>query len=400
MKLLVLSESPLEKIGEDYFAVDPWIRIPCYLAEKCEKVTVWMPVEERARGYKLPEGAWKVELGKLNVEHLDYYYRYVQFYRLLPQKYFSWKKRAHRLICDHDVVFIRAPSPIAPLMIKAAQRAGKPVVSSFLLNIATQCDRLIQSRGLKRLMYRTLLRGFIAQERWTAKKSTLVYVYSKELEKRYRNFNTNIRMMQDPHLRMEDFYHREDTCLLNEIRILRLCWLIPSKGVEYLLESIARLRTEGFSVLLEIVGKERNLGYQKTLEQLAEKLTISPFVNFSGWLSFDQTAEAYKRSDIQVLSSLGEGTPRCVVEGFAQGLPLVCTAVGGCKDTLVHERDALLVPPKDPGAIAEAVKRILRDEPLRRKLIREGYQRAKEATFEYAGGKFIRELEDVAQHQI
>ena len=86
------------------------------------------------------------------------------------------------------------------------------------------------------------------------------------------------------------------------------------------------------------------------------------------------------------------------MEGFSQGLPLVCTAVGGCKDTLQDERDALLVPPRDALAIADAVQRIIEDSPLRKRLIQEGYQRAEEASFEVAGHKFLKQLNQVVDN--
>lgn len=397
MKLLILSESPLDRMKGDYFAVDPWIRIPIALAENVEKVTLWAPVAERRNGYRLPTGAWEVPFGKLLLEPLDPYCRFVQFYRLLLKRYFQWRHQARRLLLDHDLVYIRAPSPLGPWVTRWAGQLKRPVVTGLLLNMETQADRVIRSRGIRRLLYRTLVGGLIRQEKFCVNRSDLVYVYSRELADRHRDTKTPIRFMQDPHLRSDHFYYREDTCLSDEIRLLRLCWLIPSKGVEVLIDSVARLRTEGFPVRLEIVGKERDPGYQKTLEECAARLGILPYVDFSGWLPFDRTAEAYKRSDIQVLSSLGEGTPRCVVEGFARGLPLVCTAVGGCRDTLVHERDALLVPAGDPQAIAGAVKRIVRERDLRQRLIHEGYERAKEATFEYTGERFIKELEEVVR---
>jgi glycosyltransferase involved in cell wall biosynthesis len=82
-----------------------------------------------------------------------------------------------------------------------------------------------------------------------------------------------------------------------------------------------------------------------------------------------------------------------VIEGFARGLPLVCTAVGGCADTLLHERDALLVPPRDAGALAGAVERMVHDGSLRRRLIQEGYQRARSVTFEQVGVRLLAEIE-------
>ena len=393
MRILILSESPLDKIKGNYYAVDPWIRIAIALAGQCEKVTLWAPTRE-INDLPHPD-SWRVEPGKLTIVGHDYYFRFTQYYKLLPRKFLIWRRKATQLIREHDIVVIRAPSPMTSLIVRCACKEQKPIVPIILGNLVTQTDKLIQSRGIEKLIYSIVLKFLLREERWMVKRSSLTYVYSRELADRFRQIRCNIKMMQDPHLSLKNFTYREDTCQSDEISILRVCWLIPSKGVEYLLESIALLRNEGFKVKLDIVGKERVKGYQAYLKEYIQKLGIHDYVKFSGWLPFERVSEAYRRNDIQVLSSLGEGAPRCIVEGFSHGLPLVCTAVGGCQDYLLHERDALLIPPKDPHAIVEAVKRIIKNKTLRQTMIQEGYKRAKEVTFELAGEKFIHELQGV-----
>lgn len=395
VKLLILSESPLDRIGEDYYAVDPWVRIPCYLSMHCDKVTLWAPVRVFDDHKKPAKDSWKVDLGKLKIEPLDPYVRFVDYYRLLPRKFLSWKRAAKRLLRGHDLTLIRAPSPMAPLLVNCVRRQKHPLVFMILLNLATQSDRIIQSRGLKKLIYKMLLKLFIYQERKAVKNSKITYVYSQELAERHHKSGVPIKMIQDSHLRLGDITPRLDTCQGPEIRLLRICWLIPSKGVEYLLEAVTLLLKRGLPVRLDIVGQEREAGYQASLEKYAQDLGIQDKVHFSGWLPFDRVGEAYLRNDIQILSSLGEGTPRCIVEGFARGLPLVCSNVGGCADTLVHEQDALMVPPADPKAIADAVEKLIREGELRRKLIQNGLEKARQATFENLGMQFLNEIQQV-----
>lgn len=397
MKILVVSESPLEKIGSDYYAIDPWIRIPLQLSKHVEKVTLWSPVVAGERGSGPARGAWRVEQGKMLIEHHDPYNRFVQFYRMLPARYLAWRFKADRLIREHDVVIMRAPAPMTPIIMGSARRQGRPVIFMILLNVVTQSDRLLESRGLKRLLYSAATAEMVRQEKSAVRQAALVYVYSQELAERHRGLNENIELMQDPHLSMSDLVIREDTCQSEEISILRLCWLIPSKGVEYLLEAMALMRSRNLPVRLEVVGQERMPGYRASLERMAEDLGIRDKVKFLDWVPFTEVGKVYLRNDIQVLSSLGEGTPRIIVEGFARGLPLVCTNVGGCRDTLVHGKDALLIPPRDPQAIADSVERLIRDGELRRRMIKQGYESARAVTFENLGMKIIREIEDAVR---
>jgi L-malate glycosyltransferase len=135
------------------------------------------------------------------------------------------------------------------------------------------------------------------------------------------------------------------------------------------------------------------------LEKYAQKLNAQEWVHFSGWIPFHRISEAYLRSDIQVVSSLAEGTPRVVQEGLAHGLPLVCTRVGGCTRLLTHEKNALLVPPSDPKEIASAVQRIIVDGKLRRELIQNGYELARSFTSEELGSKLLEDVREMVNRK-
>ena len=83
--------------------------------------------------------------------------------------------------------------------------------------------------------------------------------------------------------------------------------------------------------------------------------------------------------------SLSEGTPRVLVEARARSLPVVATNVGGIPSSVTDGEDGLLVPPRDPAAIARGISRIVGDEDLRTQLIRNGLERVKACTV----GRFV-----------
>ncbi len=71
---------------------------------------------------------------------------------------------------------------------------------------------------------------------------------------------------------------------------------------------------------------------------------------------------------INVLPSYGEGLPRVLLEAAACGHALVSTDVPGCREVVIHERTGLLVPPRDPEALAAAIERLIEDPWLRHRL--------------------------------
>ncbi len=113
-------------------------------------------------------------------------------------------------------------------------------------------------------------------------------------------------------------------------------------------------------------------------------------------MPFDRIWEVYVRSDIQVISSIAEGTPRCIAEGAARGLPLISTTAGGCADALIHKVNAFLVPPRDAQSIAEVVEQLIRDKRVRQQLIKGGYDMARRFAFEKAGKRFLNDLKTIA----
>jgi glycosyltransferase involved in cell wall biosynthesis len=72
--------------------------------------------------------------------------------------------------------------------------------------------------------------------------------------------------------------------------------------------------------------------------------------------------------DIAVLPSYREGTPRILLEAAACGLPIVATDVPGCREIVEHKVNGLLVPPRDPKSIAEAIRYIASHPKERRRM--------------------------------
>jgi glycosyltransferase involved in cell wall biosynthesis len=79
-----------------------------------------------------------------------------------------------------------------------------------------------------------------------------------------------------------------------------------------------------------------------------------------------------READVFVLSSHAEPLGVVTMEAMSMGLASVATDAGGVREIMTHERDGLLVPPKDPAALAEALRRLAEDEALRQRLAAAG----------------------------
>lgn len=80
--------------------------------------------------------------------------------------------------------------------------------------------------------------------------------------------------------------------------------------------------------------------------------------------------------DVFALSSCLEGLGTSILDAMALGVPVVATKTGGIPEAVRHGVSGLLVPPKDPEALAGAMARVLKDGALRERLVREGYRTA------------------------
>ena len=108
----------------------------------------------------------------------------------------------------------------------------------------------------------------------------------------------------------------------------------------------------------------------------AELAGAAEDVVVTGWR--DDVRDLLAVMDVFVLASWREGMPRSAIEAAAMGRALVLTDIRGCREVARHDREALLVPPRDPGALAGAIARLAADPALRDRLATAARARALE----------------------
>jgi L-malate glycosyltransferase len=145
--------------------------------------------------------------------------------------------------------------------------------------------------------------------------------------------------------------------------ILCVARFVPLKRQTDLIDAAAVLGDAGYRFRLVFVGDGPSL---LDAREHAERLgLVEPVVKFHGAESQERVATLAARSDIFCLPSLWEGMAGAVMEAMAAGLPVVGTRVNGIADLVQEGTTGLLVPPRDPQRLADALATLLRDPELR-----------------------------------
>lgn len=139
--------------------------------------------------------------------------------------------------------------------------------------------------------------------------------------------------------------------------------LREEKGLKYLLESVPKVLAVFPNTSFVIVGDGP---LRRELESIPRRLKIAQNVIFTGY--YEDVSKVLSICDIKVLPSLTEGFGLAIVEAMAMGKPIIATNVGGIKEILKDGGCGLLVPPRDPEALAEKIIYLLRNEDEAKRL--------------------------------
>lgn len=140
---------------------------------------------------------------------------------------------------------------------------------------------------------------------------------------------------------------------------------VPMKGLVPLLEAVAKLRTER-DIELVVIGKPQAGGrVDKTLERLG----LRDIVTTVSGVSDEELARLYGEAEVAVVPSLYEGFSLPAIEAMSCGVAVVATTGGALPEVVGTDGETgLLVTPDDPEALMMAIRRLLDDEDLRRRL--------------------------------
>lgn len=158
------------------------------------------------------------------------------------------------------------------------------------------------------------------------------------------------------------------------------------KGQRYLIQAMLVILEHYPLATLEIIGKGP---LREDLESLIQDLKIESRVTLLGMKK--DVFVHLKHWDVFVLPSIAETFGIVLLEAMQAGVPVVASKVGGILDIIDHKSEGILVPPRNPAEIAEAVQEILDHPALAAKLKKAGKDRVKDFDWK----KVIKEIEEL-----
>jgi glycosyltransferase involved in cell wall biosynthesis len=161
-------------------------------------------------------------------------------------------------------------------------------------------------------------------------------------------------------------------------RIVSVGRLVPRKGFETLIRALPRIPD---AELLIVGGPAASAladdPHARRLQQLSDRLRVADRVRLLGGITRAQMPAVLRSADVVACTPWYEPFGIVPLEAMACGIPVVAAAVGGIRDTVVDDVTGRLVPPKDPGALADAINPLLLDRQWRDALGRAGRERAR-----------------------
>lgn len=138
------------------------------------------------------------------------------------------------------------------------------------------------------------------------------------------------------------------------------------KGYHYLLEALGDLKE--YSYTISIVGAIQEREYYDSLLDLVKRLNLEGKVFITSYLSSEELQALYLKSDVFVHPSLLEGYGIVLCEALCYGLPVVATRVGAIPEIVRHQYNGLLVEPRNPQALKNALMMLMSKPALAERL--------------------------------
>ncbi|MGH9627908.1 MAG: glycosyltransferase family 4 protein [Bryobacteraceae bacterium] len=171
--------------------------------------------------------------------------------------------------------------------------------------------------------------------------------------------------------------------------ILCVSTLHPHKNLERLIRAFAEFRKRRPEFSLILAGMR---GFHAdAVEELVQRLKLETAVRLTGWIPREELYQLYEQAEACIYPSTFEGFGMPVLEAMAARVPVACSAIEPLKS--VAGEAALLFPPEDEAAIADAMTCLTSEADLRTRLVEAGWARASAFTWQAAAQKTLEAIQ-------
>ena len=232
--------------------------------------------------------------------------------------------------------------------------------------------------------------------KYWVKKSSMIITPSSYLKKIVLGWGVNSEKIKviynavDPGGAGEDSVSDElITFSLSKKKIVSVGRLVSWKGFEGLIHVVADIP----DVCLIIIGEGPQRG---DLEKLIKEKNLNEKVKLMGARPRDEVFSCLKSSDLFVLNSSYEGLPHIVLEAMSVFVPVIATDTGGTGELVENEYNGLLVQPGDREGLKNSINRLIHDNRLQKKLVKNGEETVGKFNWE----KLVNETETILLQSI
>ena len=157
------------------------------------------------------------------------------------------------------------------------------------------------------------------------------------------------------------------------VRLLCAGIFLPHRRFEDAIEAVGILHKKGYSVHLSVAGDYMSRPeYYKKIKRLVFELSLNSHVSFLGKIPENKWCDIFAKNDIFLFPNHMQSWGIVVFEAMASGVPVVVSKTAGASEVLTNGETGLLINPKAPGEIADAVVRLVETSGLYERLSKNG----------------------------
>ena len=264
-----------------------------------------------------------------------------------------------------------------------AHQALSPIVAPCLINLLYGKAFIVTCHGSEiRVLHRNLFIKLV--QRVMLARAKHIFCISKEIASiligEYQLSANKISIISDGYddelvLKLKQRLCKEE--IAPEKRLVCVANLRPKKDHMTLLEGFSKVAQKLTYVHLYLIGDGI---LRPMLENYCIKRDLKN-VHFLGKQSYEKTLEFVSKADIFILTSVEEAMSNAIIEALALGKPIIATRVGGIPEVIKDGTNGLLIPPRSPEHVAQAIDRLLHDSSLVEKLSKAAAESVEECSW-------------------